>query len=197
MEDDKKVLNEAPNELNEGVRETSETVSYDTHKRTLAQRAKLKEERDALNAELEKFRQAEREREEAKLKEQGEYKKLLEAKEERIRQLEGNTREYEQRFVNAHKLNAFKEALGAGLRKPEYYDFVELEKIVIDPDTGLVDHDSLAPVVDDFRTKYDELVDRGARSKELPNQAPPTEVDMKEELSLKDQLKLLGKTLTQ
>ena len=65
----------------ESVRETGDTVAYETFQKTLKQRARFKEENEQLKAELDAIRQKD-------LEQKGEYKTLVESQRKRISELE-------------------------------------------------------------------------------------------------------------
>ena len=146
------------------------TVAYTTYKKVLSQEKNLRarlEEANALLAEKEAKEQAETEK---RLSEQGEYKKLLELERKKREELEGKTKDYERSILDAHKLNAFKEKLGGRVANPAYYDFVDIESIAINPDTGEIDNASVQNVVDKFVVEHPTLI--RTTKPMLPNQAP-------------------------
>ena len=145
-------------------------VKYETYKKTLNQEKNLRAKLEQASQELEEFKRIEQEREEKTLQEQGEYQKLLEIERKKREEMEQKATQYEQSIMQAHKLNAFKEKLPGRIANPAYYDFVDLEKIVINPDTGEIAEESVQSAVDEFLSSHQRLI--VTKSGGLPNQAP-------------------------
>jgi hypothetical protein len=154
-------------------KEKKDTVSYDTYKRTLSQLKKKDEQLKGYEERLLAIEQAEREREQTKrqaeeqrLQEKGEFKKLLELERKRnedlLGQLEGVSQEkmQAQRTIqDTVKLHAFYEKLPGKVKRREYLNFVDLENIVVNPETQEIDSSSVDGVVNSFMDNYSELVD--------------------------------------
>jgi len=149
----------------DGVIEKKDVVAYETYQRLLDQRkadqAKLKtfEEKEA---ELEKQR---KELEESKLKDEGNWKALLEAREEKLIELANQKTEYEnkvlmfeQQFQEAAKLQALQEAIGGKFKHKSYYNLVDTDKIIVNPESGEIDQDSVKKYADSFLKEHKELI---------------------------------------
>jgi len=147
-----------------------EPVSYEAYKRLVAQRKADQEKFKALSEKVSLYEQKEKDLEEKKLMEQGEYKKMLQEREKEIRQLRDEREKYKNSLVKTAKLQAFQEALGGKLADPTYYSFVDTERIAIDPESGTVDTDSLKSYVNEFVSKHQRLIEFS--SAKLPNSAP-------------------------
>ena len=147
----------------------NDTVAYSTYKKVLSQEKNLRVRLEESNSKLAALEEEKNKAEEAKLSEQGEYKKLLELERKKREESELKAKEYENSIMNAHKLNAFKEKLPSKIANPAYYDFVEIDKIVIDPETGLVNDSSVQEVVDSFVSNHAQLLE--SRTTGLPNDA--------------------------
>lgn len=158
---------------NDGIVDNSkDVVSHESHKKLLAQRKADQEKLKAMQARLQELEskeaeiaKKEAELEEQKLKDEGNWKALLEAREARAAKLEEQVKtlaevnkSYEDKFTNAVKLNAFKDAIGGTLKKNEYYGFVDTNKIALDPETGVVDEKSLKQYANDFVSQFKELI---------------------------------------
>lgn len=159
---------------------SNDVVDYKTHKRLLGQykqnQKKTKELEQRL-AELSEFEQKMSKIEEEKLRSEGNWNKLLEQREEKIKGLSEQLNElkekesyYKKNLDDMVKLNAFTNALGGKLKKQDYYSFVDTDKIVINPDTGTIDSDSLAEYANEFSNNFKELIE--FNSAKLPNDAP-------------------------
>lgn len=145
-------------------------VKYETYKKTLNQEKNLRAKLEQASQELEEFKRKEQELEEKTLQEQGEYQKLLELERKKREEMEQKASQYEQSIMQAHKLNAFKEKLPGQIANPAYYDFVDLEKIVINPETGEIAEESVQSAVDEFLGSHQRLI--VTKNSGLPNQAP-------------------------
>lgn len=158
----------------------SDTVDYKTHKRLLSQhkesQKKAKELEDQLK-ELSEFKEKHAKAEEAKLREEGNWTKLLEQREEKISSLSEQLQKineendsYKKNLDDMIKLNAFQSALGGRLKKDEYFSFVDTDKIVINPETREIDRDSLSKYANEFTNSFKELIEFS--SAKLPDGAP-------------------------
>lgn len=174
----------------EGQESGKGSVDYDTYSRLLKQRKADQARLNELNAEFNKLK-AEREAElEAKMKEEQKWKELAERREKEAKELRTGWESDKQRFINTHKLNAFKEAIG-GLKKPEYAKFINPDLIEIDEE-GNIDEESVKRYAQEFRKDYPDLI-KEVTSPKLPNRAPTAHTPAPVDLSnmSKDQLKAL------
>lgn len=160
-------------------------VSYETHQKLLDQRKSdqtilknLKTELEALKAESEERKKKDAAADEEKQKEQGNYKALVESRDNRIKELEALVNEKDEKvkglegkYTNAHKLNAFQNAINGKLKNDKYVNLVDLDKIAIDPETGAVDEKSLKSFATDFINNHKELIEFRGANKTLPNGA--------------------------
>ena len=146
-------------------------VAYDTYRKVVSEKKKMQERFNEMEAKLNSFETQRQEGEESKLKANEEYKKLLDLRDEELKNAKAKSLDLENRFSNAHKLNAFREKLPAKIAKSEYYSFVDLESIAIDPDSGEVDSTSVNSVVEKFVNEHSHLLERSKNSG-LPNNTP-------------------------
>lgn len=155
-------------------------VSYDSYKKVLGQYKNSKQKIENLESqlqELSEFKDKFSEIEEAKLKEEGNWTKLLEQREEKIKSLneqmqslnEENSK-YKKNLDDMIKLNAFTNAIDGKLKKQEYYNFIDTDRIVINPETGTIDEDSLSKYANEFTNSFKELI--SFNNSKLPNDAP-------------------------
>lgn len=147
--------------------QVKDTVKYETYKKTLGQYKKTQAERDELLSQLEQYKNAEKEREEAKLKEQGEYKKLLDLARQESNELKQKVSNYENQFVMRTKIDALKSFLPGQLKRDDYLAHARINEIVLDPETGEVEESSVKAVVDDFIKNHGDLIS-------VPNKSPAT-----------------------
>lgn len=174
MEQDQKVIsNDINSEASSTDANDQDKVAYATHKQLLAQHKRTKSENDELRAKLEAYEAQQKEVEEGKLRQQGELKKLLDLKEKEIVDYKGKYTKLEQTVINDYKTRAFEKALPGKIRNEKYLNFVDLTSIVINPESGEIDSDSLKGTVDQFMKEHGEsLVVRQAAGK-LPNASTP------------------------
>lgn len=162
-----------------------DVVSHESFQKLLNQRkadkAKLKDAEEklkTLEAKEKEIADKEAKIAEEKLKEDGNWKALLESREKELADLKAekenlseSVKGFEKKFTDAHKLNAFKEAIGGTLKKDSYYTFVDTSKIALDPKTGVIDEKSLKSYANDFVTEHKELIQFKSGAK-LPGDAP-------------------------
>ena len=152
-----------------GEKEKKDAVSYDTHRRLLKQLKEAQTKLERLNEYEAKALEAEKikaEAEEVKLKSEGKWKELLEAKENKLKELDGMLAEernkvqsFQEHLQEATKLQALQDVLGGRFKKQRYFDLVETDKIAINPETGQVDSDSLKAYADSFLKEHKELIE--------------------------------------
>ena len=163
-------LNPTPISSGEGS-----SVSVEPHKRLLAQRKRDQEKARELEEQLAHFQDQERQRQEAKLEEKGEYQKILEERENRIKALESQMEDDRNRRVRMEKESAFRNALSqhGKLRKDEYLQFVDFDSIAVDSESGKVDQGTLQHVLDGFVHEHGALLESVPQPQKIPNKSPP------------------------
>lgn len=136
----------------------------------------LKEEKKALakkNADLEARLTAieadRKSKEEEVLKQQGEYKKLWEEEQKAKLELTEKLKKKEERELNLRKIDVVMKELGQPLAKPEYWDFVGIDRIPLVEETNDIDINIAKQVALDFQKNYPELLTR--KSGKLPGDA--------------------------
>lgn len=163
---DGKSLSEASKDQSDSDLEvTADKVSLDTHKRLLSQyktaQLKLKEYESQLNLKQEQ----ERKLQEEKLTKDGEWQKLVALKEqeaasakqeaERLKAAEASLKK---NLFDAAKLQAVRERLPGQLIRPEYMNFIDVEQVVLNPETNEIDESSIDLVVNDFVKNHAALL---------------------------------------
>lgn len=144
--------------------ENKDVVKYETYSRVLSEAKKLKDK-------VREYESVLQQSQEAKLKEQNEWKTLAEQYKAKLDQTSRTLEEQERAITNGLKFQEFEKHLGGKLKKRDYASFVDFEKIVLNPETKSVDEDSVKTVVSEFIKEHSSLVDFGSQGK-LPNQAP-------------------------
>lgn len=142
---------------------SNDVVKYETYSRVLAEAKKLKEKVKAYEDTLQQTQ-------EAKLKEQNEWKALAEQYKAKLDQTSSVLQEQERSIINGLKYHEFEKHLGGKLKNKDYATFVDFEKIILNPETKQVDPDSVKAVAAEFVKQHPSLVEFGSQGK-LPNQA--------------------------
>jgi phage anti-repressor protein len=163
-------------------------------KRALDDMMKFKNLARELQSKLEDVQKKDQELEEKKLVETGEFKKILELKERQLSEYQQKLKEKEESegflkktLFDSAKLNAVMERLPAKLKHPDYRTFLNIDKVILDPESHEINLDSVNEVVNDFMKTHHHLLD--ADKKTLPNNAALSA----QKISYEDWLKLPAK----
>lgn len=184
------------NQKENQTKKEKDVVSYESHQKLLGQLKNTKEQAKLMEEKLNLFEQKQKEIEESKLAEKGEYQKLLELRQNEIADLKAKVEaEAQEKFKaskaleDTWKLQSFYDKLPGKVKRREYLNFVDLDAIAFNPDTGQIDDQSVDIVVNDFMKNHKDLVDTKSFGK-LPGDAPSsmTTIDAQtfKNLSLKD-----------
>jgi hypothetical protein len=138
-------------------------VSYETYSRVL-------DEKKALKKKVDEFEKGKRDAEEAKLAEQGNFKKLLEQREDELKSLKTENDGLKSTITGSRKMNAFLNAVTGEIPK-QYLGLIDLEQIALDPQTGKPDEASVKKAARDFEKSYPDVVKRKDPNR-LPDDAP-------------------------
>lgn len=150
---------------------TQDTVSYETHRKLLAEKKQLQErfqESQNALAQLQGDVEAKTQRE---LEEQNRFKELFEMTKAENESLKTSISERDQQLADAFKLDAFNKALGDRKIDRKYSGFIDTKNILIDPESNTVDQLSAQKEVERILTEYPEIV-RSSGAKPLPSGAP-------------------------
>lgn len=142
-------------DLNGGAdsdKDKKDVVAYETYKKTVDEVKSLKERLKAIEDEKKVIT-------EKNLKEQNDYKTLYEQKETALKDATSKLENFQKDLTDSIKISAFNKHLGGKLKHDDYIDFVELEKIVIHPETKKVDPESVKTVVASFLKSHSALVE--------------------------------------
>jgi hypothetical protein len=142
--------------------QTNDKVAYDTYKRVLSEAKKLKEQVKAFEENQAKLQ-------ENALKEQQQWKALYEQTNSKLEETKKVLTEQEVSIVNGIKYQAFEKHLGGKVASDDYLNYVPFEKIIINPETKMVDEESVKSAVAEFTKKHSRLVD--FQTAKMPNQA--------------------------
>lgn len=167
-------MNENENEnLNlQATDKKSDLVSWDTHKRLLAQRKKDQEELRQLR-EFQAQKQSEaQELEQQQQAARGEFDKVLSSYKQKVETLETQIKNTEQEKLRSMKYQAVVDSLPGRLAKPEYVAFIDVNEIFIDPQNGLIDENSIKEAADKFLKEHPSLLVAEKNIPRLPNEMP-------------------------
>lgn len=157
-----------------------DTVSYDSFDKLVGQLKKSKENVDMLTKQVTDFESEKKRIEEGKLAEQGEFKKLLEMRETEIGTLreslnleKDKSNVASKTLVDAQKLQAVYEELPGRIKNSKYMQFIDLEGVAYNPDTGQVDRESAKLSANKFAEDHVSLIDTSHIGK-LPSDSSST-----------------------
>lgn len=144
------------NENNDGVIENPEKndsafMALKAEKKAAAEKAAK------LESELNEMKRKEKEKEQESLKQQGEYKRLFEEEQKAKAEIEEKLKIKERKELNLRKIDVVMREIGTPLAKPEYWNFVDLDRIPVDEATNDIDVNIAKQVANDFLRDYPEL----------------------------------------
>lgn len=146
--------------------------------RILNESREYKEKYQAFKSKEEEFKTQQTKAEEDRLRQQGEYKTLLEQREKELAMLResldttsSEVESYKRSMTNLRKASAFERELGGKLKKDSYWSHVNFDQIALDPESGEIDRGTLKEVANNFIKEYRELVDFPTNGN-LPNGTP-------------------------
>lgn len=161
-QDDASSTTDKQNTSNDDVSQR-DVVAYETHRKLLGEKKKLQEKYQSLEQRLAEI-------EENKLKEKEDYKGLYENTKEELGKLHIELSQKKEEEIASRKLSAFLEILPGQVDK-KYWGHVDLDKILLDPETGEIDQMSVTKVAKTFEQTYPEIIIKNG-SVNLPNQSP-------------------------
>jgi hypothetical protein len=152
-------------------------------RKLLGQRKKDKARLIEMEQKLHHYEAERREAEEKKLQEEGEFKTLLQRKEEELAAERERAKKAEDSLNYSYKLRAVLEKLPGKIRRNEYIDFMNVDAVKFDAESMDIDENSVQEVVNGFVTKYNDLIDYGDHGV-MPGQAPgaPKKTSYEDEL---------------
>jgi hypothetical protein len=165
-----------------------DVVKYETYSRVIKDLKKAQSKAD----ELERIIQ---EQTTKTLKEKEDFKALYENTQAELKKKETELNDINQKIEVSRKYKAFcnylNEKHGARLADDDYGQLVDLDKIVINPDTGEVDKLSLSNYADDFAKKRSHIIVKTNQAG-LPSESPKGGTNT---ISRNDWLKLSSKEM--
>jgi len=148
--------------------EKKDVVAYETHQRLLGEKKKRDEELRKANELLAKYELEKKQLEENSLREKEDYKKLFEAREIELNKTKEDLNSIQTQILESRKLKSFFNNVGT--IGDEFLPLVELDKIAVDPNTGMPDETTAKQYADEFRKKYWKILDNG--TSKIPENRP-------------------------
>ena len=140
--------------LEAGGQENNENlVPYETHRKLLEQRKADQKKMQEQNAKLAELEANQKAFEEQKLQEQNQWKELADKYKAELDQTKQSTESLVKSIVNAEKVEAFEQAIGAKLANPKFKAHINLDAIGSD-ENGNIDQESLQAEIDRFQKEY-------------------------------------------
>lgn len=138
-------------------------VAYSTYKRVLAEAKKFKE----LAENLSKQSEAENEK---KLKDQNEWKTIAELNKQKLDQATKELEEKNRAIQDGMKFSEFQKHLGGTIKHSSYTNLIDFDKIVVNPETGMVDEGTVKSYAAEFLKEHSALVSFGGKPR-MPNES--------------------------
>jgi len=149
----------------------SQQVSYDTHRKLLSEKKRRDEELREARERLGRFEAEEKKRTEDELLKQQNYEKIIELKNKELEETTQKLSGMQTQFTDMRKFDAFKKALGNGDIDQKYWGLVDLNEIVIHPESTEIDEMSVTKYVDKFQSQFPEVIKRPSGAN-MPANAP-------------------------
>jgi hypothetical protein len=158
------------------------SVSYETYLKTLDEAKTAKSKLRAIEDEKNKIQ-------EEKMKSDGDWKGLLEARENRIKELENETMDIKQKYTglnervtSSQKLSKVLSKLGGDLDS-KYYGLIDINEVKVNPETGEIDDMSAAKVAENYRLEYAETIKKKFNPNAMGENRPGGESEQSEFIS--------------
>ena len=148
-----------------------DAVSYETYQKTLNQAKTRQEKLSSTERELQELKSKLKAQEEQKLQETQQYKELWEKEREEKEAVKSALDSTNKSLVDSYKLDAVVGKLPCKVKKPEYFNFIDLDNVVWDEETRTVVPESVELVASNFIENYGtDMLDWPSKNK-LPNDA--------------------------
>lgn len=167
------------------------TVKYESFQKVLNEKKNVAERLKATEARLAEYERQNKESEERKLKEQGEYKKLLEQRDRELEEIRGSKSELERTILDSMKYQAVLDKIGGKLKHRDYMSHIDVDRVSFDPETKALDFNTVESVANDFLKTHSHLV--SFPNAKLPQDAPQAA----ESISYEQWLKLPAREMKQ
>lgn len=141
---------------------SKQSVDYETYKKAVDREKNLKKRLDELEAK-EKLKL------EAELKEKEEYKKLLDLRSQELETERKEKLALKNEREMGLRMNAFLKHVN-GKVDQDYWSLIDLEKIAIDPESGMPDDGSAQKAAKEFEARFSRVIEKPTAGK-LPAEA--------------------------
>jgi len=153
-----------------GGADQKDVVKYETYSKVVGEAKRAKEKASELEAELTKLRAADKDRQDAELKQKEDYKTLLANREAELAKEKAEKDQLLSEQRDARKLAAFLDSVDGRIDK-KWWVHIDTSEVVINPDTNEIDQMSVTKAVEKFKAEYSEIIKKPGQSK-MPNDAP-------------------------
>lgn len=142
--------------------DTSQTqsVSYETHRKLLGEKKRAEEKQTELERQMGEMRAEQKRQAEAKMLEEKNLQGLLDVRNKELEEERTRREVLEAQQRDQRKAAAFLGALTGQIDVAKYGPLINLEKIVIDPQSGEPDAASVTAAAREFEAAYPEIVQR-------------------------------------
>lgn len=148
-----------------------DTVKYETYRKTLSEAKRAKERLAELEREKAERDAADKEAEEQRLKDEQKWKEYAEKKEAEANEWKTKFDTTTSQIVDAKKLDAFLNTLDGKVDR-KFWNFIDTDAIMTNPETGEIDDMSVAKTVESFKANYPELIVYPGQKTGLPSESP-------------------------
>lgn len=179
----------------------SDKVDYKTYDKVLNRLKKTEEVNKTLSEQLSQLQEMKKsfeslevekkKKSEEELINKGEYKKLLELREQQIAELEKKAQglqsdlsTHQRNLHDTWKAQAIQSVLPGKIKKSEYFNFIDFDQIPINPETNRPDDKAVQTAAESFLKNFPELIDT-TNIKGMPSGHP----QMKQSFSTVDSFK--------
>ena len=161
---------------------TKDSVKYDTFQRVLRQKKSLEEKLSAYEKTLEEIKMKDEADQQESLKKQQKFEELSKDLESKLEHERKEKETFKKSWLDTHKLQAVLDKLPSKPKRQEYLSFIDIDKIEIDPETGIV-AESVEEVANSFLENYGDLLQKSGKN--LPSDAPSSKQKLTHEAWLK------------
>ena len=148
-----------------------DSVSYETHRRLLAEKKKRDEDLRAAREQLQALQSEAEKRQTEELKQKEDFKRLYEMTKDELEKTRGELSTTSEKITRAKKFDSFFTKLGVDIPQ-KFWQHVPLDSLIVD-ETGKIEELSLEAAINDFRTEYPEIIEMYSKKgkSSLPQQA--------------------------
>lgn len=153
----------------ENQQKEKDTVAYATYQKVLGEKKRTSEELATIRAELEQYKLKQQEAEEARLKEQGQFKEIAERERKARLDSENRYKELHSHLVNEAKKQALLKQL-PGSVEDKFHTLLPVDKIAVDEE-GNIDELTVQDAAKGFLAMFPETVKSQSGTTKIPHTA--------------------------